>query len=74
MPTNESASNSSNNNKFRRKRGVSLSKQHSINFDRMYNDKDLHQEATNYQNYGEKSQTSHHSNSKTKLNLQTIKS
>ena len=37
----ESATNSTTKCRFRTKRGVSLSKQHSINFDRMYGPKDL---------------------------------
>ena len=35
-PTTETGSNSSTNAKLRRKRGVSLSKEHCIKFDRMY--------------------------------------
>ena len=40
-PTTETASNSSTNTKLRRKRGVSLSKEHCIQFDRIYQQKDL---------------------------------
>lgn len=76
--TTESASSSSGNVAPRRRRGISLSKEHSINFDRIYASKDLVPDMTSSRKVedteenNEKSRIS--SKSKSKMTIHSAKS